>query len=220
MASCGRGFSSEATAIEDTIRGYFAAYNAEEFSTCLTNFTDFSDEQAALDSLRWMRGFLGEITLQKIEDIAISGKTASATVSVTLWGEPETEQMQFKKLNGIWKIVWAQEPTQPPPQIPAERRLPGTVEIAPELQGIVELEHCLWFGEDEGLNFWYQIRNIGDQTLHFRTTVELYKAMEEWWGSSSFTWELAPGQAAGGSSGSQCATEEAPTHYNIIVKSE
>jgi len=48
MASCGGGSSREATAIEDTIRGYLAAYNAEEFGTCLTYFTGYEDEDDAL----------------------------------------------------------------------------------------------------------------------------------------------------------------------------
>jgi len=219
--------TGEAVAVEETIRDYFAAYNAEDFARCLTYFTDFGDEQAARASFSLMRDFIGEMTLHGVGDITVSDQTATARVDFIFWWAIDSQEMQLRNENGVWKIAWAQEPAQPrplaPAPVPAQRFISGTVEIAPELQEVVQLKYCILLGDDRGqTQCWerLQVRNIGDQALHFRTTVELYKATEEWWGSSSFTWELVPGQAAGGSSGSQCATEEAPTSYKIIVKSE
>jgi hypothetical protein len=48
MASCGGGSSREATAIEDTIRGYLTTFNAGDFTQCLTYFTGYEDEDDAL----------------------------------------------------------------------------------------------------------------------------------------------------------------------------
>lgn len=79
MTGCGRDVSkSKAATIEESIRGYFAAYNAEDFARCLTYFTEFGDEQAAWASLLLMRDLIGEMTLQEVSDITISNQTASA----------------------------------------------------------------------------------------------------------------------------------------------
>jgi len=219
--------TGDSAAVEETIRGYFAAYNAEDLARCLTYFTDFGDEQAAQASLLLMRDFIGEMTLQEVGDITIFDQTATARVDFIFWWAKESQEMQLRNENGVWKIVWAQEPTQPrplaPTPVPAQRYISGTIEVAPELQDLVEVKYCILLEDDRGqTRFWerLQVRNTGDQDLHFRTIAELYKATEEWWGSGSFTWELVPGQATGGSSGSQCPTEEAPAYYKLIVKNE
>ncbi len=54
------GATGESAAIEETIRDYFAAYNAEDFARCLTYLTDFGDEQAAQASLSLMETSSGE----------------------------------------------------------------------------------------------------------------------------------------------------------------
>jgi len=221
--------TGESLAIEETIRNYFAAYNAEDFARCLTYFTDIGDEQSAQASLSLMREFIGEMTLQEVGYITVSDQTATARVDFIFWWAKDSQEMQFKKVNGAWKIVWEQEPTQPlrplaPAPVPAQRYISGTVEVAPEFQEVVQVKYCLLLEDDRGqTRFWerLQVRNIGDQTLHFRTTVELYKAKEEWWGSGSFTWELEPGQATGTPGGySWLPTWDAPTYYKIIVKGE
>ena len=108
------GATEESAAIEETIRDYFAAYNAEDFAKCLTYFTDFGDEQAAQASLSLMRDFIGEMTLHGVGDITVSDQTATARVDFIFWWAIDSQEMQFKKVNGVWKIVWAQEPAQPP----------------------------------------------------------------------------------------------------------
>ena len=83
------------------------------------------------------------------------------------------------------------------------------------------MKYCILLKDDGGqTQFWerLQVRNVGTQTVNLSILVELYKAEEEPWGGGSFNWELVPGQAAGCSGGSQCATLDAPTSYKIIVK--
>ena len=74
MASCGGGYSREATdatAIEDTIRGYFTTFNAEDFDKCLTYFTDYEDKEDALAFLSFIRSLSVPLELREIKDIAI-----------------------------------------------------------------------------------------------------------------------------------------------------
>jgi ketosteroid isomerase-like protein len=111
--------------IEDTIRGYIAAYNAEDFTTCLTYFTDYGDEEDALAFLSFIRNLSGPLELREIKDITIFpplappavyppnvpriGQTATATVVFTIGGVEGTDQLQLKEVNDKWKIVWEQE---------------------------------------------------------------------------------------------------------------
>jgi ketosteroid isomerase-like protein len=221
--------TGESAAIEETIRDYFAAYNAEDFVRCLTYFTDFGDEQAARASLSLMRDFIGEMTLHEVGYITVFDQTATARVDFVFWWAKDSQEMQFQKENGAWKMVWGQEPTQPlrplaPLPVPAQRYISGTVELAPEFQEVVQVKYCLLL-QDEGeqTRFWerLQVMNIGDQPLELRVIAELYKVTEELWGSSSFTWNLMPGQAVGTPGGySWHPTEEAPASYKVIVKNE
>lgn len=218
------GATGESAAIEETIRDYFAAYNAEDFARCLTYLADFMDEQSAQASLSLMREFIGEMTLQEVSSITVSDQTATARVGFIFWWAKDSQEMQFKKVNGAWKIVWEQLRLAPAP-VPAQRFISGTIEVAPEFQEVMQVKYCLLLEDDGGrTRFWerLQVRYIGDQTLHLSIIVELYKAKEELWGSGSFSQELVPGQAAvmGDGGGSQCATLEAPTSYKVIVKSE
>lgn len=99
----------EHSAIEDTIRGYVETYNAQDYAQCLTYFTDYGDEADALGALEFFRSLSGELEYRKIKDIAISGQTATATVVFVIGGEEATDQMQLKKVNGKWKIIWEHE---------------------------------------------------------------------------------------------------------------
>jgi len=99
----------EHSAIEDTIRGYVEAYNAQDYDQCLTYFTDYGDEADALGDLAFYRSLSGELGYRRIDDIAISGQTATVTVVFVIGGEEGTDQMQLKKVNGKWKIIWEHE---------------------------------------------------------------------------------------------------------------
>jgi len=136
MASCGGGSSREATAIEDTIRGYVTTFNAGDFTRCLTYFTDYGDEGDALAFLSYMRSLSGPLELREVKDIAIfppavpgGGQTATANVTFTITGEESTTQIRLEKVNGHWKIIWEQG-------ITAERT--ATIEDAGDVAAIEE----------------------------------------------------------------------------------
>jgi hypothetical protein len=117
LMACGRDMSKdEAATIEDTIRGYVVTFNAENFDKCLTYFTDYEDKEDALVFLSFIRSLSGPLELLEIKDIVIfppavpgSSHTATATVTFTITGEESTDQIQLKKVNDQWKIVWEQE---------------------------------------------------------------------------------------------------------------
>jgi hypothetical protein len=108
LTGCGGNESAGGNAdIENTIKGYITTFNAGDFTRCLTYFTDYGDEEDALAFLQFMRGMSGELKLREIKDISISGPTtATATVVFTIAGEESTDQMQLRKVDDQWKIVW------------------------------------------------------------------------------------------------------------------
>ena len=122
-ASCGGGggdgdgnWDSEVAAIEDTIRGYVETYNAQDYPQCLTYFTEYGDEGDALAALAFLRGLSGELEYREIKDITISGtNTATVMVVFVIGGEEGSDELQLKKVEGDWKIVW--ESTEPSPVI-------------------------------------------------------------------------------------------------------
>jgi hypothetical protein len=114
-ASCAGGSSREATAIEDTIRGYVTTFNAGDFTQCLTYFTDYGDEGDALAFLSYMSDISGPLELREVKDIVIfpvavpgGSRTATATATFAILGEEGTDQPQLKEVDGHWKIVWEQ----------------------------------------------------------------------------------------------------------------
>ena len=230
-ASCSSGEEiGDSAAIEDTIRSYVTTFNAEDFIQCLTYFTGYEDEEDALAFLSYMRNLSGELELKKVKDISISSPTtATATVVFTIAGEEGTDQMQMRQVGGQWKIVWAEEtpgptPTPEPPQyqpIRTEGCLPSTIEVAPELQGIVQVKHCLWAEEDGQLYAAYQVLNTGAQVVGFSLELYVYDAEgHELLLEGLLGGEIWPGTCLGycdyGSWGTAPLTT---THYRIVVSS-
>lgn len=93
-------------AIKDTIESYVETYNAQDFTSCLTYFSDYGDKEDALAFLAYLRSLSGEIELIEVKDILISATTASATVVFIIAGEESTDQLQLRQVDGQWKIVW------------------------------------------------------------------------------------------------------------------
>jgi len=107
LIGCGGDESAGDNAdIENTIRGYVETYNARDYAQCLTYFTDYGDKNDALASLQFFRGLSGELGFQEIREIAITDQTATVTVVFTIGGEEGTDQMELKKVDGHWRIVW------------------------------------------------------------------------------------------------------------------
>ena len=116
LIGCGGDESAkDSDAVRDTIDGYYTTFNAEDFDKCLTYFTDYGDKDDALSFLSYMRSISGPLEVRKIRDINIfppavpgSGYTATSTVTFTITGEESTDQIQLKKVNEMWKIIWEQ----------------------------------------------------------------------------------------------------------------
>jgi len=186
-AGCGGGSdggpATEEGKVEAIIRNMFAAYNAQDFATCLSYSTDFGDMKEALAELAMSRFLAGEITVQRVEGIEIAGTAATASVTARFGSidVTETVQVQLRKKSGVWKVVWGAmwengtpSGTPTPAVTPTPGPMTGTVEMAPELQGVVEVEYSLVAEEDGGLSQTLQYRNVGNEPIHVRVTAEIY----------------------------------------------
>lgn len=232
-ASCSCGEESvDSAAIEDTIRGYVITFNAEDFVQCLTYFTGYEDEEDARAFLSYIRNLSGEMELHKVKDVSISSPTtsspttATATVIFTMLGEKGTDQMHMRKVDGQWKIIWEEEtpgptPTQEPPQYPPIRTegcLPSTVEVPPELQGIVQVKHCLWAEEDGQLWEAYQVLNTGAGVVGLCLELYVYDAEETELLLESLCGSMEGlGSCLGYCDGGGGTSSLSTTHYRIVV---
>ena len=107
--------SGESTAIIDTINGYVEAYNARDYQKCLSYLTGWdssSSEDDRVSVIQLARGFSGQMTVEKIEDVTISGSTATARVTSS-WENPDADgkytnapgaEVNLKKDGGTWKL--------------------------------------------------------------------------------------------------------------------
>ena len=108
--------TGDSEAIRDTIYGFVDAYNAKDYQKCLsylTGWDDSSTEEAQISLLEIARGFTGWMTVERIEDISISGSTATAMVTSS-WEYPDEdgkytnapgEKVNFTKDGGTWKYL-------------------------------------------------------------------------------------------------------------------
>lgn len=119
LAGCGSETGPETgdtAAIRDTIYGYVDAYNAKDYQRCLSYLTGWRpsySEDDALSLIQVARESTGLMTVEKIEDITISGSTATAVVTSS-WENPDAhgkltnapgEVVNLNKDGGTWKQV-------------------------------------------------------------------------------------------------------------------
>ena len=91
--------------IEYTIRDYYAAYNAQDWDVCLAHIDDTNNVGAAIiELLKASRAATGEVTVNSIDSINITGSTATADVTATLRGKTETIEHHLVKKDGSWRI--------------------------------------------------------------------------------------------------------------------
>ena len=95
--------------IEYTIRDYYSAYNAEDWDLCLGHIDDTNNVGAAtIESvLKMARAATGEVTVESVTKINVTGSTATAEVKITFGDESETKEYPLVKKDGSWKISWA-----------------------------------------------------------------------------------------------------------------
>ena len=108
--------TGDAAAVRDTIYGYVDAYNAKDYQRCLSYLTGWRpsySEDDALSLIQVARESTGLMTVEKIEDITISGSTATAVVTSS-WENPDAdgkltnapgEVVNLNKDGGTWKQV-------------------------------------------------------------------------------------------------------------------
>ena len=94
--------------IEYTIRDYYSAYNAEDWDMCLGHIDDTNNvgESAIQSVLQMARAATGEVTVNSVENITVSGTSATADVKITYGGQSETKEYPLVKKDGSWKISW------------------------------------------------------------------------------------------------------------------
>ena len=94
--------------IEYTIRDYYSAYNAEDWDMCLGHIDDTNNvgESAIQSVLQMARAATGEVTVDSVENITVSGTSATADVKITYGGQSETKEYPLVKKDGGWKIAW------------------------------------------------------------------------------------------------------------------
>ena len=99
---------SAAATIEYTIKDYYAAYNAEAWEACLGHIDDTNAAGSTMieSTLKTARATTGEVTVESVTNINITGSTATADVKITYGGQSETKKYSLVKKDGSWKIPW------------------------------------------------------------------------------------------------------------------
>jgi hypothetical protein len=96
--------------IEFTIRDYYSAYNAEDWEMCLGHIDDTSNVGASViqSALQQSKAATGKVTVDRVENINISGLSATADVTLSRAGNAggETQKRTFVKKDGSWKISY------------------------------------------------------------------------------------------------------------------
>ena len=94
--------------IEYTIRDFYSAYNAEDWELCLGHIDDTDNVgAAAIESmLKMARAATGEVTVDSVTNVNVTGSTATADVKITSGEHSETKEYPLVTKDGGWKISW------------------------------------------------------------------------------------------------------------------
>ena len=100
-------------AIEETVRGFFEAFNGMQYDRCLSlvamNVDGGRDRLIGL--LRLARYFSGAIDVQLVTNITVADSQASAVVNAIVRGEATREEVKLVKAGTGWKLLWDGAPT-------------------------------------------------------------------------------------------------------------
>lgn len=105
VVGCGASKTDE-EAVEDTIRDMMAAYNAENYDKCLTYLAGVTDEDVTKAALTLLQATMGDVTIDKIENVTVNGSNATADVTLKMGDQTDTTEMTFTKVDGKWKMAW------------------------------------------------------------------------------------------------------------------
>ena len=100
-------------AIEETIRGFFDAFNGMQYDRCLSHVAMSVDAERdrLIGLLRLARYFSGTIDVQRVTNIAIADSQASAIVNAIVRSEATKEEVKLVKVGTGWKLLWDGAPT-------------------------------------------------------------------------------------------------------------
>ncbi len=99
---------TEEESIEYFIIDYYRAYNAEDWEQCLGHIDDTNNVGAATieSMLKTTRALTGEVTVESVANINVTGSTATADVKIMFGDESETNEYPLVKKGGRWWISW------------------------------------------------------------------------------------------------------------------
>ena len=96
--------------IEFTTRDYYSAYNAEAWEMCLGHIDDTNNVGASViqSALQQSKAATGKVTVDRVENIDISGLSATADVTLSWAGNAggDTQKWTLVKKNGDWRISY------------------------------------------------------------------------------------------------------------------
>lgn len=94
--------------IEYLTKDFYGAYNAEDWEQCLAHIDDPGKigESTIESMLTIARAATGEVTVESVTNISITGSTATADVSIAYANGSETKEYAFVKKGGRWWIAW------------------------------------------------------------------------------------------------------------------
>lgn len=116
LVGCGGssgGSSDDNAAITTTINAFNAAYNTEDYNSCLTLAYGWTEgtRSSVLSTIQMARTFSGPITISSITDISVTGSSATASVTSSTTNPDtdgkysHTQTQLFQKDGGTWKYL-------------------------------------------------------------------------------------------------------------------
>ncbi|MDM7998464.1 MAG: hypothetical protein QUS33_00305 [Dehalococcoidia bacterium] len=100
-------------AIEETVRGFFEAFNSMQYDRCLSYvaMNMGGERERLVGLLRLARYFSGTVEVQRVANITIADSQASATVNAMVRSEATKEEVKLVKTGTGWKLLWDGAPT-------------------------------------------------------------------------------------------------------------
>ncbi|MFC2000483.1 nuclear transport factor 2 family protein [Chloroflexota bacterium] len=96
--------NGDSAVIKNVIRDMWDAFNEGNYAKALTYCTNYGDADEEIAEMEAMKAFIGNVTVKSIENINISGSTATASVTLHIAGQTDTDEVKLVKKDGSWKI--------------------------------------------------------------------------------------------------------------------
>ena len=100
VVSCSSSEGGDTGAIKNTINSMWNAYNRGNYAEALTYCTNYGEEEDEIAQMSAMKNTTGNVTVQSIENIIISGSTATATVNLHIAYQDDSEEVNLVKIDG------------------------------------------------------------------------------------------------------------------------